>query len=173
MWLFTTVLFSPSKAACPRETLLTRRVAAAATFGDPKNPLALPLDDLSRSLAINTLSVYAAVQQAVLGFEELPASSSRTFIYTGNILNMSPSPALLDLGVGKSATAHIINVSAEGYKEKGFKFYYADERTPDGGPASRGIDGPAHAEFYAELAKQTSQGPWLQTFVKGVGYQKF
>lgn len=53
------------------------------------------------------------------------------------------------------------------------RFYYADERNADGSPAFSAIDGPAHAKFYLDLAEETSQGPWQQTFVKGVGYQKF
>jgi len=147
--------------------------AAAATPGDAKNPLALALKDLTRSNSINILSAFVAAQQAALGFADLPESASRTFIYTGNILNEVPIPLLLDLGVGKSATAHFIHAAADVYKDKGFKFYYADQRTEDGGPAYSAVDGPAHAKLYAELAEGTSQGPWQQTFVKGIGYKKF
>jgi hypothetical protein len=53
-----------------------------------------------------------------------------------------------------------------------FRFYYADERKPDGAPAYK-IDGPLHGKIYTELAEGTSQGPWQQTFVKGEGYKKF
>ena len=35
------------------------------------------------------------------------------------------------------------------------------------------INGDAHGEMYTELAEGTTQGPWSQTFVKGVGYKKF
>jgi hypothetical protein len=35
------------------------------------------------------------------------------------------------------------------------------------------IDGAAHAEQYVTLAEGKSQGPWHQTFVKGVGYKQF
>jgi hypothetical protein len=54
-----------------------------------------------------------------------------------------------------------------------FRFYYADERKADGSSAGTAIDGPAHGELYIELAESTSQGPWQQTFVKGVGYKSF
>ena len=37
----------------------------------------------------------------------------------------------------------------------------------------RDIDGEAHGKFYLELAEGKVQGPWQQTFVKGVGYKKF
>lgn len=53
------------------------------------------------------------------------------------------------------------------------RFYYADERKGDGSPAYSDIDGAAHAELYVDLAESRSQGPWRQTFVKGVGYKDF
>lgn len=42
----------------------------------------------------------------------------------------------------------------------------------DGKPKYR-IDGDAHADLYWGLAQAGNQGPWLQTFVKGVGYKAF
>lgn len=53
------------------------------------------------------------------------------------------------------------------------RFYYADERKADGSAAFMDIDGEAHGEFYTQLAESKSQGPWHQTFVKGVGYRNF
>ncbi|KAN0113019.1 putative short-chain dehydrogenase [Hyaloscypha variabilis] len=147
--------------------------AGAVTPNDPKNPLSLPLTDFTRDFNINTTSAFVAAQQAVLAFERLPESASKTFIYTGNITNEIPLAPLLDLGVGKSATAHIIQSAAAAYKDKGFKFYYGDERTADGAAVYRDIDGEAHGKFYLELAEGKVQGPWQQTFVKGVGYKKF
>ncbi|KAM5373885.1 hypothetical protein ACJZ2D_006714 [Fusarium nematophilum] len=147
--------------------------AAAGTLHDAKNPLSLPLENFTRDFAVNTTSAFVAAQQAVLAFEGLPESASRTFIYTGNCTNVSPLVVLMGSGAGKSATAHIIQCAAEAYSSKGFKFYYADERNADGSPAYQAIDGPAHGKFYTELAGGSSQGPWQQTFVKGVGYKKF
>lgn len=95
--------------------------AAAVTLNDPKDPLSLALSDFNRDLIINTNSAFAAAQQAVLAFKELPDSASRTFIYTGNMTNITPVPPLLDLGVGKSATAHIIQSAAQAYADQGFK----------------------------------------------------
>ncbi|KAH8674685.1 hypothetical protein BGZ60DRAFT_404537 [Tricladium varicosporioides] len=147
--------------------------AAAATANPPENPLGLALEDFTRDLNINTTSAFTAAQQAVLAFSELPESASRTFIYTGNILNTTIIAPLLDLGVGKSATAHIIQSAAAAYKDRGFKFYYADQRNADGSPAYSGIDGPAHGKLYTELAEGIEQGPWQQTFVKGEGFKQF
>jgi hypothetical protein len=91
-------------------------------MNDAKNPLvSLPLADFTRDLTINTTSAFVAAQQAVLSFKELPDSAARTFIYTGNILNEMPLAPFLDLGVGKSATAHIIQSAAAAYKDKGYK----------------------------------------------------
>ncbi|KAK9235242.1 hypothetical protein V1525DRAFT_410552 [Lipomyces kononenkoae] len=147
--------------------------AAAVTPNPPNNPLAIPTVDFSRDLTINTTSVFVAAQQAAEGFAQLPDSASRTFIYTGNACNTIVIPSLMDLSVGKSATAQIIQTAAGAYKDRGFKFYYGDERKADGSPAYGAIDGEAHAKLYLELAEGKTQGPWQQTFVKGVGYKKF
>ncbi|KAH8901761.1 NAD(P)-binding protein [Thozetella sp. PMI_491] len=147
--------------------------AAATVFADAKNPLALPVEDFTRNFNVNTTSALVAAQQAALAFSELPDDAARTFIYTGNRTNIIPIVSMMDSGMGKSATAHMIQCAAEAYKDKGFKFYYADERTEDGEPVYRNIDGAASAKFYVDLAGGTSQGPWQQTFVKGLGYKKF
>ena len=52
------------------------------------------------------------------------------------------------------------------------RFYYGDERKADGSAIYR-VDGEAHAKLYWELAEEKTHGPWMQTFVKGVGYTKF
>lgn len=39
------------------------------------------------------------------------------------------------------------------------RFYYADERNPDGSPALSAIHGSAYARFYVNLADGASQGP--------------
>jgi hypothetical protein len=90
-------------------------------MNDAKDPLSLPLADFMRDFTISTTSAFVAAQQAVLSFKELPDSAARTFIYTGNITNEMPLAPLLDLGVGKSATAHIIQSAAAAYKDKGYK----------------------------------------------------
>jgi hypothetical protein len=52
------------------------------------------------------------------------------------------------------------------------RFYYGDERKADGTAKYR-VDGEAHAKLYWELAEDKTQGPWMQTFVKGAGYTNF
>lgn len=161
------------------------------TPNPPKDPLSLQLADFNRDFNINTVSAFVAAQQAVTGFAQLPDSAAKTFIYTGNILNTTIIPPLLDLGVGKAATAHIIQSAAAAYKDRGYKyangfcsrlsakrtdrcrFYYGDQRKADGAAVYSAIDGDAHAKLYLELAEGKTQGPWQQTFVAGTGYKDF
>ncbi|KAJ5604264.1 hypothetical protein N7537_007220 [Penicillium hordei] len=165
-------IFSKVKASLGLPSVVVYN-AAATTSNNPENPLSLPLADFNRDFQINTTSAFVAAQQAALSFEQLPDYRSKTFIYTGNILNSTPIASLLDLGVGKSATAHIIRSAAAAYSNRGFKFYYADERKADGAPAYSELNGEAHGRFYAELAEHKFQGPWQQTFVKDIGYKHF
>jgi NAD(P)-dependent dehydrogenase (short-subunit alcohol dehydrogenase family) len=110
----------PTFHACTRWPAFSK--AAAATANEKDNTFTVSVSDLEKTLATNTISPYAAAQQATLGFAELPDSASRTFIYTGNMLNTGVVIApFMTLGVGKSATAHIIQHAATTFKEKGYK----------------------------------------------------
>lgn len=53
------------------------------------------------------------------------------------------------------------------------RFYFADERTPEGKPVGMKVDGPGAAEEYWNLVERKDQGPWLYSFVKGQGYVDF
>ncbi|KAJ5915137.1 hypothetical protein N7454_011249 [Penicillium verhagenii] len=145
---------------------------SAVTFTPADDPFAITLADLSRDVTINVHSAFVAAQQAVLGFSQLPSSAARTFIYTGNFLNVGIIPKFVSQGIGKSGAAHMIWSASDAYKDRGYKFYYADERKADGTPKYR-VDGGAHADLYWELAHGETQGPWLQTFVHGQGYKRF
>jgi len=92
------------------------------TPNPPNDPLSLQLADFNKDCNINTVSAFVAAQQAVTGFAQLPDSAAKTFVYTGNILNTTIIPPLLDLGVGKAATAHIIQSAAAAYKDRGYKY---------------------------------------------------
>ncbi|PYH49587.1 SDR family NAD(P)-dependent oxidoreductase [Aspergillus saccharolyticus JOP 1030-1] len=146
--------------------------AYGLTLTSPHDIFSPTTEQFTRDLNINTTSPYVAAQLAVRGFETLPASAARTFLYTGNALNTIAVPQFFTLGIGKAATAHMIEAAAVAYREKGFKFYYVDERKPDG-TSGPDIDGAAHAQLFAELAESKDQGPWQQTFVKGEGYKAF
>ena len=101
--------------------------AGATVFNDPKDPLSVTLAEFTQNFNVNTTSAFVAAQQAVLGFKQLPESASKTFIFTGNITNDSPIANLFDQGVGKVATARIIQSAASAYKDKGFKYVLASE----------------------------------------------
>lgn len=95
--------------------------ASKATQNPPENPFALEVDELRQAVELMTLGGYQAAKEAVKGFEKLPATASRTFIYTGNILNNGPLPGFLDLGVGKIAAAHFVESAAKAFAGKGYK----------------------------------------------------
>jgi hypothetical protein len=65
------------------------------TSNAPRDLFGLSLTEFNRDFAINTVSPYVAAQQAVHAFEKLPEPASRTFIYTGNILNTTTIPGFL------------------------------------------------------------------------------
>jgi hypothetical protein len=146
--------------------------AASFTPSPPNDPFAIPLAAFNRDMTINTTSAFVAAQQAALGFADLPADAAKSFFYTGNILNVAVLPSFMDAGAGKSAAAHMMNAAAAAYKDRGYKFYYVDERKADGGPIFK-VSGEAHASLLWELAEAKTQGPWLQSFVKGAGYKDF
>jgi hypothetical protein len=95
-------------------------LTAAAVNFTPTNPFSLPVADISKSIAINSISPYASIQEAIASFEELPKETAKSFIYTGNALNIKPMPVLMDLGIGKAATAHMIRGASMAYGSKGF-----------------------------------------------------
>lgn len=72
----------------------------------------------------------------------------------------------------KGASWYLIQTLVVALKDSGFRFYYVDERTPEG-KGMRFISGEAHASFFLELAEREDQGPPLATFVRGKGYTAF
>ncbi|KAJ8106076.1 hypothetical protein ONZ43_g7184 [Nemania bipapillata] len=135
----------------------------------------IPVENVTSDLNVNTVSPYVAAQQAVAGWETLPSETKKSFIYTGNILNVNvmPVPAYTNLGMGKAASAFWISVADGTYSAKGYRFFYVDERYEDGKSKGSAIDGPAHADFYVQLASHEGNVPALATFVKDKGYVGF
>ncbi|KAF5667098.1 short chain type dehydrogenase [Fusarium heterosporum] len=146
--------------------------ASRSSRSPPDDPFALSFADFSDDQSVIVNGLFIAAQQAVFGFAQLSSSASRTFLYTGNILNVSMIPGFMALGAGKSASAYIIWTASAAYKDRGYKFYYVDERKADGANKSL-VDGDAHADLFWDLAQSEEQGPWLQTFIKGEGYKSF
>lgn len=52
------------------------------------------------------------------------------------------------------------------------RFFFADERGPDGAPAGSEINGESHAEMYLELVEGKEDLPYYVTFWNGK-YEKF
>lgn len=99
-------------------------LAAERNARDAEDPLnGITPDELQHEFAINTLSPMLAAQEAVKGFKQLPDSSSRTFIFTGNLLNTDRLvwPQVLTFAAAKTSTAKWIKFAAAGYKKNGFK----------------------------------------------------
>ncbi|CAI7640490.1 unnamed protein product [Penicillium pancosmium] len=150
----------------------------AAGLTPPPNSasvLSIPAERFVNDLNVNTVSPYVAAQKAVEEWATLPGDIKKTFIYTGNPLNVqvAPMPLFLNLGVGKRASTYWIAVADETYAAKGYRFHYADERAEGGKGKGNNLDGPAHGEFYSQLASHEGNIPWHATFVAGEGYGKF
>jgi NAD(P)-dependent dehydrogenase (short-subunit alcohol dehydrogenase family) len=90
---------------------------------DQESPLSIPTDRFVSDLNINTVSPYVAAQKAVEAWTSLPGDVKKTFIYTGNRLNVHipPVPLFLNLGVGKSASAYWISVADQNYAARGYR----------------------------------------------------
>ncbi|MCJ1463762.1 hypothetical protein MMC07_002371 [Pseudocyphellaria aurata] len=147
---------------------------ASAFSYTQSDPLSVDLSTFQDHLAVNTSSAFAAIQEAVKSFDGFTKKATPcVFIYTGNCLNQGAVSPFLTLGTGKAATAHLVEYAAKTYAEKGYRFYYADERTAEGAPIGKDVQGDAHAEFYSGLVKKSGVNSYLQTFVKGQGYVKF
>ncbi|KAF2110770.1 hypothetical protein BDV96DRAFT_500800 [Lophiotrema nucula] len=156
-------------------SVVVYNAAALTPPSDPANVLSISQDSFVKDININTVSPYVAAQEAVKGFASLPEGLKKSFIYTGNILNtvVFPVPVMLTLGVGKSASAYWIGVADALHKDKGYRFFYADERYGDGKLKGQDLDGDAHAEFFAQLASDSGSIPWHATFAKDKGYVKW
>ncbi|WWC69067.1 uncharacterized protein I206_103003 [Kwoniella pini CBS 10737] len=121
-------------------------------------PLSADIDELAKSLNGNTISPYLAAQIAHA------RNKSVTYIYTGNALNTLVDPNLTALGAGKSASAHWIQAAAKAEQLRPAKFYYCDQRTPEGDPCYTGLKGEAHADLYLKLAEEEEQGEPIVVF---------
>ncbi|TAQ91473.1 hypothetical protein B7494_g164 [Chlorociboria aeruginascens] len=160
-----------------REKLGVPDVVVYNAYGNAmsQSPWLVPLADFEKNLALNTTSVYAAIHECISSWEEAKTPGNgvgKTFIYTGNRLNIEPMPLFMSMGVGKTATAQLIRTLTIGFAGK-YRFYYADERKANGAPISLEISGKAAAEFYYELVQRKEQGNWNAKFVEGKGEVDF
>ena len=92
-------------------------LSAAHAHQTPSDPLSLSQSELENDFAVNLTSAYLSAQEAVHGFETLPADLAKSFIYTGNGLNTKPLPVLTSLGLGKAAMAHVLEAAVLAHKD--------------------------------------------------------
>ncbi|KAJ5122900.1 hypothetical protein N7448_008997 [Penicillium atrosanguineum] len=146
------------------------------------DPLLAPLGTINTARTVGFDSAYIAAQQALQGFRMLPTSTPTAFIYTGNTLNQIAIPGVMPFALGKVAAAMLVEYAANVYGKDSYsqevyllyltcvsKFYFVDERKPDGRPAGLQIDGDAHADMFWTLAHEPKQSKWLVTFTKDGG----
>jgi NAD(P)-dependent dehydrogenase (short-subunit alcohol dehydrogenase family) len=97
----------------------------AAAFTPPTGDdlFSIPTESLADNLNTNTVSVYAAAQEAVKGWETLGKDAKKVFIYTGNKQNTGVGPMLftVTLGIGKSASAYLIGAADNRYSKVGYR----------------------------------------------------
>jgi NAD(P)-dependent dehydrogenase (short-subunit alcohol dehydrogenase family) len=121
----TVVLYngrSSSISRFPRLPVMTILVASYRVLRDVEDPLSsISIDEVNGEFAINVISPLFAVKQAVNGFRQLPNSASKTFIYTGNILNLVVKSDVLTYGMTKVAAANMIQTTAVAYAKEAFK----------------------------------------------------
>jgi NAD(P)-dependent dehydrogenase (short-subunit alcohol dehydrogenase family) len=119
----------PSIFAKVKETLgaspstVIYNAAALTPPPNSSNIFSVPEEALERDMKLMNTNAFIAAREAVAGFEALPAETKKTFIYTGNCLNTKilPVPALVTLGVGKSAAASWIGLASATFASKGYK----------------------------------------------------
>lgn len=138
----------------------------------PQNALSPSVDEFAKTLNVNTVSLYAALKEAVSSFEKTKAEN-KTFIYTGALFNVKTLSPYLLAGAGKNASEYLLKLAQQSNGKKGFKFYYADERTAKGSfvlpPSAK-----AAADFYEALAERKAGNvPVVATFVENEGYRAF
>jgi hypothetical protein len=97
--------------------------AALTPPSDPSSVLSVSAEAVTKDLNINVVSPYVAAQQTLAAWETLPQDTKKTFIYTGNAQNelIIPMPPMMNLGVGKAASAYWVGLADTLYKAKGYR----------------------------------------------------
>jgi hypothetical protein len=167
-------VFDEVQARWGRPPSVVIYTAAARTVHSPTDPLKdVTLEQYQKDHNTNVASPLMALQRAVQGFATLPASQHKTFIHVGNKLKVISIPAVLTFGMCKAAMAHAIYDCTEVYADRGYRFYFMDERFADGKPVMAAVSGEGAAERMLALALEPEQKEWYHTFVKGKGYVDF
>lgn len=93
--------------------------AYAVTSGKTsETALDISTEEFERHLAVNTTSAFVAARESLKSFQQL---GKGMFFYTGNYLPWHPVPRLMTLGLGKTASAHLVQIADEVWREKGMR----------------------------------------------------
>ncbi|KAH8904218.1 NAD(P)-binding protein [Coniochaeta sp. PMI_546] len=152
-------------------TVIVWNVAQRTPSPDKNNIFSVPIGDVEKDLAVAVTSPWAAAREAVEKWEE---GKKRVFIYTGNIMakTVFPHPDFTTLGTAKRAASYLVEAADAQYKARGWRFYFADERTPEGRPMGHTPGAESHAEMYLRLAEGKEDLPSYVTFADGK-YKQF
>lgn len=87
------------------------------------DPLSIAAEDVQKDFVVNTVAPYVAAHEAVKAWKRSQSDVKKTFIYTGNITNVSivPMPLMVNVGMGKSAAAYWIGTADAAYKQLGYR----------------------------------------------------
>ncbi|ORY68917.1 uncharacterized protein BCR38DRAFT_424691 [Pseudomassariella vexata] len=139
---------------------------------EPGNIFAVPLDAFQRDLNLQVKGPYVAAGEAYKLWSEEEkvggGGEKKQFIFTGNAQwnTLLPLYQFVTLGVAKNASAYWLGVADKMYRERGFRFFFTDQRNAQGGPA--GVAGPEeHAEMYSRIVQDPDAFPFLVPFVDG------
>lgn len=169
-------VFSKTRQLFGEPRVIVYNAAAASVFVKaPEDFLKVTPEGVNEDQNVNLTSAFISIQESIKSFNKISSSDKpKAFIYTGNIQNISPFPFVATVGLGKAGTYSALGVADKLFGEKGYKFYYADERTPEGAPVLQGTSGEGAADFYFDLAENENKDiPVEATFVTGKGYTVF
>lgn len=104
-------------------SIVIYNAAALTPPPDKDSALSIPAAKVTSDLNVNVVSAYVAAQEAIKGWATLPTQAKKLFIYTGNVQNEAvlPVPMMLNLGVGKAASAYWLGVADGAYAAHGYR----------------------------------------------------
>lgn len=104
-------------------SVVVYNAAALTPPPDQSSMFSISPTSITNDLRVNTISAYVAAQEAVKAWDATPNDTKKTFIYTGNMQNVAVVPVvmMMNLGIGKSASASWIGLADINYAQKGYR----------------------------------------------------
>ncbi|KAJ7260904.1 hypothetical protein B0H12DRAFT_363395 [Mycena haematopus] len=135
----------------------------------PEDPLSLSLEEFKQHTDVG-LGVYAAAQEALVGFRSETLKGLKTFIVTGNSLPWfhGDRPRSFALNVEKVIEWRLVEILSRAYSKEGFRFHFVSLVGKSGGLIENIPDfftsGPQHAQVYLDLITRKDQADWDYRF---------